>query len=40
METFQVPVGAGVALAVDAWRPGPEAARRDGPPFLLVHGLA
>jgi len=36
MHTSWVPVADGVELAVDAWRP----ATGDGPPFVLVHGLA
>jgi pimeloyl-ACP methyl ester carboxylesterase len=36
METERIPVTDGIELAVDVWRPMPA----DGPPFVLVHGLA
>jgi pimeloyl-ACP methyl ester carboxylesterase len=36
METERVPVTDGIELAVDVWRSMPA----DGPPFVLVHGLA
>jgi Lysophospholipase len=36
MRTDRIQVAAGVELAIDAWEP----AAPEGPPFLLVHGLA